>query len=494
MAKSTIAGISIWLALAMHAAAWTDVWGTNATPRGMLSNVTAWVVLGELTNITATATNITRYWTHISPVSNHVRHVQTNAVLDAKQRREYEAVISMRELLGDRYSTPFFRTVYWYRSIPTEDSGGEPTVVDTLENLKSAWTQAHADAAKRAHVDALLSAALGDSVATGYGGIGGPPLVLATNPASLWVRESVAITQTLAYIGLPTNWLAWSPVRNRHGWGRAIDSTSAVSYIISTTNAGPVTNAVWDAFGVATNIVGTNGQVVTVSPVASPIVPGFDSHDYGYKHIPRAFNAVSWPHLSVSGGLDGWGVTASDTATNSYAATVASAESQYATNLSASAGLIEFTRFAATDEFGLTGWRATIRGTDQVYFDWGANALALSHGTGLASSTGRVYAIGAALLPYDSATRVEFDAQGSAITGTNTLHMIYAGESAPTATNIVADLSIFNGGAIPPNQPAEPASGESEVRGWVMYHSTAAAFLIPTNYYTFIEPYADVTP
>jgi hypothetical protein len=148
-----------------QARAWTDVWGTNATPRGMLSNVTAWVVPFEITNITATATNVTRYWTHISPYSNRVSHVQTNAVIDTKQRREYEAIVSVVELLGDRYATPFFRTVYWYRSQPKEISGGEYTEVDTLANIKGAWVQAHGQSAKRAHVDSVLDLDLGDSAA-----------------------------------------------------------------------------------------------------------------------------------------------------------------------------------------------------------------------------------------------------------------------------------------------------------------------------------------
>jgi hypothetical protein len=309
------------------------------------------------------------------------------------------------------------------------------------------------------------------------------------------MRDAVTITQTLAYIGMPTNWHAWSPTRNRHGWGRAWTETSTVSYVISTTNAGTVTNTVWDAFGVETTISGTNGQRVTVSPVASPILPGFNSHDYGYRDIPRAFNAVSWPWLPVDSGVGGDLYRGDGDSTNSYAEAVDFAEVDYAGWLS---GWVYCERYGfGVADFGGSGipaYSAKIIGTDAISFNWNEGSLESEHGNAMAVSTGRVYVIGAANPPLELApgtTRVLFDAQGSSFTGTNTLHLIFVGESAVT-NSAAADMSIFNNGDMPPNQPSEPSGGDDEVRGWMMNDTTVTAFLIPTNYYSFIDPYADV--
>ena len=87
----------------------------------------------------------------------------------------------------------------------------------------------------------------------------------ATVPA--WTVDDL-----VAYSSAPTNYLGYTP-----SWPS--DRVTTNGYTISTTNSGIVTQGVW-MVGVETNMIGTNGQVLTVISTNENIQEGFTGADY----------------------------------------------------------------------------------------------------------------------------------------------------------------------------------------------------------------------
>jgi len=437
---------------------WTDaVWGTNATPRGATITTNLWIERHTTNEVVGSITNSFEYWTHISTVSNRPNHAITNGVVDVKQRRIIEAMVSLGQLDdGEQLPARLYRT-------PQRDLiSGDYEPYDGLTAVKDAFAVAVQRSINRTLVSNLVGGTVGDDL--------GP---VSASSLIQWLRFDA--TSALAYAGAPTNWLAWSPTRNPHGWGRAIDSTSAVSYTISTTNAGMVTNAVVDVFGVATNIMGTNGQTIVVPPVASPILAGFNSHDYGWRMVPQILNAISWREYSGNltvGISNQYGIAGLPAA--SYAVAVSDAETAYAAS---SPSVFSFPFRRGFTHAGGADWQAEITGL--VYFEWDGQ------GTVGYPAGGDFYAVARAA--NTTASGGEYNAQGSvfAVEGN-----AYAAEIAVPITpgdNIESDLTAFGGGVIPPNQPPEPIAGSNTSYGYSMTFGDFAGFVIPTNYYLYIE-------
>jgi hypothetical protein len=91
---------------------WTDaVWGTNAAPRGATTTTNLWIERHTESEVVGSITNSVEYWTHISTVSNRPNHVATNGVVDVKQRRIIEAMVSLGQLDdGEQLPARLYRT------------------------------------------------------------------------------------------------------------------------------------------------------------------------------------------------------------------------------------------------------------------------------------------------------------------------------------------------------------------------------------------------
>jgi hypothetical protein len=54
-------------------------------------------------------------------------------------------------------------------------------------------------------------------------------------------------------------------------------------------------------------------------------------------------------------------------------------------------------------------------------------------------------------------------------------------------TPIELSATAFNVGAMPPNQPPEPTANSNTYYGVLFTQNDWAGFVIPTNYYTYIQ-------
>ena len=81
----------------------------------------------------------------------------------------------------------------------------------------------------------------------------------------------------------------------------------------------------------------------------------------------------------------------------------------------------------------------------------------------------------------------EFNAQGSVFAVEGNAYAAQIAVPITRGQNIASDLAAFGGGVIPPNQPPEPIAGSNTAYGYTMEFGDFAGFVIPTNYYLYIE-------
>lgn len=122
--------------------------------------------------------------------------------------------------------------------------------------------------------------------------------------AGTWVDTNAAITTNgipimtvtgiTTRLNLPTNYLDWTPYSQFNGVGVGEQRVVTGSWTIVGSGTGTITNSVHDACGNATNIIGTNGQVVTFVCTNDHIAAGFTSLDYGVEGLRGILNAMVW--------------------------------------------------------------------------------------------------------------------------------------------------------------------------------------------------------
>lgn len=116
--------------------------------------------------------------------------------------------------------------------------------------------------------------------------------VLFDAPSSYYT-ESNLLTQA----NLPTNWFEWHPYRQESTIGRIATGT----YTLATSQTGLVTFALTTVHGYTTNVVGTNGQKVSVVSFSPYIMDGWQERDYGWRGFTSIVPRLRYVVASLSG-------------------------------------------------------------------------------------------------------------------------------------------------------------------------------------------------
>lgn len=102
-------------------------------------------------------------------------------------------------------------------------------------------------------------------------------------------------TGLLASVSAPSNYFAYTPVRNIGGGQPPYYSTITGTWTISCGSTGICTNSVYYPCGGApTNIIGTNRQRIAFTCHYTNIADGFTDADYGYKFATQIIAKLAW--------------------------------------------------------------------------------------------------------------------------------------------------------------------------------------------------------
>jgi len=162
------------------------------------------------------------------------------------------------------------------------------------------------------------------------------------NDAGTW--HGLAIIPTLTRTGalmaasMPTNWFEYTPQRDLNGCGigRGRIVTGIHTIVSSNTNLypGPITNTVTDSWGASRDVIGTNGQVVTVTATNNSILDGWTHLDYGWKHTTNLFAQITHTiHSAARSGIhekDWRGASSTNMPSEDYMGCDVTAPSYYA--------------------------------------------------------------------------------------------------------------------------------------------------------------------
>jgi hypothetical protein len=122
--------------------------------------------------------------------------------------------------------------------------------------------------------------------------------LFGTNYASIAAWSSFAPTATglCAQYSIPTNYFDYTPPQlyallPATDYGRIVTN----SHVMVCTGTNACTNSVIDFEGDSRDLVGTNGQTVTVLSTNANVLSGYTLSDYGWKHMPTLItNGLRW--------------------------------------------------------------------------------------------------------------------------------------------------------------------------------------------------------
>jgi hypothetical protein len=160
-----------------------------------------------------------------------------------------------------------------------------------------------------------------------------------------------------AAAGAPSNWCEYTPWRQIDGNGtNGVGRVSTQSWTIATTYTSAVERLLFDFWGGYTNVLVTNGQVVSVVVTNTDIEDGFTHLDYGDKRAERIISLLAWPVMD-----DVRWVAQGKNAANAWAETGVGAE-----NIDE----IEAPVFACGDAATNASWATTYADNGAHYTAW----------------------------------------------------------------------------------------------------------------------------
>ena len=202
-----------------------------------------------------------------------------------------------------------------------------------------------------------LSQANGSGAFEGYTGtIAGSGW--GTIPFPTWSATSLCIN-----VGLPTNYLNYTPWRDLSGYGVGKENVITTTWDIITADTGAVSFTTLDSWGNEHTFTATNGQVVTTNAVNGNIEPGYTHLDYGWRGMTNLFRNLVWVGYRAVYGEGGVAniteYTADENTNTSWAAAKTLAEANVQTNAISQSGFRDFDVWTQGDysQPGETNWR-----------------------------------------------------------------------------------------------------------------------------------------